>query len=109
MASTDVTPVPDNNRPAETRGRMSRQEIYGRLEEGLEEIRRVGGLPSPLEAEDIWGNIWQQEAHNSTTIEGNTLILREVAVLLREGRAIGISTPFSTVMVGQDASSPTSF
>ena len=68
---------------------MSRREIYDRLEEGLEEIRRIGGLPSPLEAEDIWGDIWQQEAHNSTAIEGNTLVLREVAVLLREGRAIG--------------------
>jgi len=89
MASNDATFGPNNNRPIETRGRMSRREIYDRLEEGLEEIRRIGGLPSPLEAEDIWGDIWQQEAHNSTAIEGNTLILREVAVLLREGRAIG--------------------
>lgn len=50
---------------------------------------RLGGLPAPLEAEDIWGDIWFQEAHNSTAIEGNTLVLREVAALLSEGRAVG--------------------
>lgn len=50
---------------------------------------RLGGLPSPAEAEDIWGDIWFQEAHNSTAIEGNTLDLREVEILLGEGRAVG--------------------
>ena len=56
----------------------------------MEELRtRLGGLPSPLEAEDIWGSIWHQEAHNSTAIEGNTLVLREVEILLSEGRAVG--------------------
>lgn len=73
----------------ETRGRMSRREIYARIEEGLKEIQRMGGLPTPLEAEDIWGDIWYLEAHNSTAIEGNTLVLREVEVLLRDGRAVG--------------------
>jgi Fic family protein len=43
----------------------------------------------PVEAEDIWTEIWYQEAHGSTAIEGNTLVLREVATLLREGRAVG--------------------
>jgi Fic family protein len=42
-----------------------------------------------MEAEDIWGHIWYQEAHNSTAIEGNTLALREVELLLSEGRAVG--------------------
>ena len=72
------------------RGRKSREAIYRQLEEGVEELRtRLGGLPSPIEAEDIWGDIWSLEAHNSTAIEGNTLILREVELLLREGRAVG--------------------
>ena len=72
------------------RGRPSRQAIYRQLEEGVEELRtRFGGLPTPLEAEDIWGNIWYQEVHNSTAIEGNTLVLKEVEVLLSEGRAVG--------------------
>lgn len=72
------------------RGRRSRQAIYRQLSEGVEELRsRLGGLPSPVEAEDIWGDIWFQEAHHSTAIEGNTLVLREVEVLLSEGRAVG--------------------
>ena len=50
---------------------------------------RLGGLPSPVEAEDIWGDIWYQEAHNSTAIEGNTLVLRQVEILLNEGRVVG--------------------
>lgn len=75
---------------AERRGRKSREAVYAQLAEGVEELRsRLGGLPSPVEAEDIWGDIWYQEAHNSTAIEGNTLVLREVEILLREGRAVG--------------------
>ena len=50
---------------------------------------RLGGLPDPIEAEGIWTAIWYQEAHNSTALEGNTLILRQVEVLLRDGRAVG--------------------
>jgi hypothetical protein len=73
-----------------TRGRPSRQAIYRQLAEGVEELKaRLGGLPTPLEAEDIWGDIWYQEAHNSTAIEGNTLVLKEVEALLSEGRAVG--------------------
>ena len=73
-----------------TRGRKSRKTIYAQLEEGVHELRaRFGGLPLPVEAEDIWGDIWYQEAHNSTAIEGNTLVLREVEALLSEGRAVG--------------------
>ena len=74
----------------ETRGRKSREAIYRQLAEGVDELRtRLGGLPTPVEAEDIWGDIWYQEAHNSTAIEGNTLVLREVEILLAEGRAVG--------------------
>jgi Fic/DOC family len=74
----------------ETRGRKSREAIYRQLADGVEELRtRLGGLPTPVEAEDIWGDIWYQEAHNSTAIEGNTLVLREVEILLSEGRAVG--------------------
>jgi Fic family protein len=71
-------------------GRRSREAIHRQLTEVVEELRtRLGALPSPIEAEDIWGDIWSQEAHNSTAIEGNTLVLREVEILLREGRAVG--------------------
>lgn len=71
-------------------GRPSRATVYQRLDEAVRELRdRLGGLPSPAEAEDIWSDIWHQEAHNSTAIEGNTLVLQEVEKLLEEGRAVG--------------------
>ena len=71
-------------------GRLSREQIYRRLDEAIVELRgRLGGLPNPIEAEGIWTAIWYQEAHNSTALEGNTLILRQVEVLLRDGRAVG--------------------
>lgn len=71
------------------RGRKSRIGIYTSLDEALEQLDHVGGLPSPIEAEGIWGDIWYAEAHNSTAIEGNTLVLKEVEALLRDGRAVG--------------------
>ena len=49
----------------------------------------MGGLPNPLEAEGIWRDIWYEEAHHSTAIEGNTLVLKQVEQLLSEGRAVG--------------------
>lgn len=73
-----------------TRGRPSRQVIYERLDTQIAELwQRMGGLPSPAEAADIWRNIWYREAHHSTAIEGNTLVLKQVEVLLSEGRAVG--------------------
>src|SRR5215213_419868 len=72
------------------RGRPTRAALHERLQFEVRELReRLGGLPQPVEAENIWREIWFQEAHNSTAIEGNTLALREVEVLLREGRAVG--------------------
>jgi len=50
---------------------------------------KLGGLPSPEEAEGIWRGIWLEEAHHSTAIEGNTLVLKQVEQLLDEGRAVG--------------------
>lgn len=71
-------------------GRPSREQIYRRLDEAIAELRdRLGGLPDPIEAEDIWTAIWFQEAHHSTALEGNTLVLRQVEILLRDGRAVG--------------------
>jgi hypothetical protein len=76
--------------PKGQRGRPSRAAIHDRLEFEVGELRaRLGGLPLPAEAEDIWTAIWYQEAHNSTALEGNTLALREVEVLLSEGRVVG--------------------
>jgi fido (protein-threonine AMPylation protein) len=71
-------------------GRPSREAIHERLAGLVAELRtRLGGLPSPEEAEAIWTGIWYLEAHNSTALEGNTLVLKEVETLLAEGRAVG--------------------
>ncbi len=63
--------------------------VYLRFAAAITELQRFGGLPRPAEAASIWDDIWHLEAHNSTAIEGNTLVLREVAVLLDQGRAVG--------------------
>ncbi|HTS14856.1 MAG TPA: Fic family protein [Candidatus Sulfotelmatobacter sp.] len=71
------------------RGRPSRRLILEQVDLAMADLARAGGLPSPVESEAIWREIWHQEAHNSTAIEGNTLLLREVKALLDEGRSVG--------------------
>ena len=74
------------------RGRPRRADICRQLAIQITELRdRLGGLPSPAEAEaaGIWRGIWYEEAHHSTAIEGNTLVLKQVERLLDEGRAVG--------------------
>jgi Fic family protein len=55
----------------------------------MTDLARAGGLPSPDENDQIWRDIWFEEAHNSTAIEGNTLVLKQVRMLLDEGRPVG--------------------
>jgi len=71
------------------RGRPSREEVLRALDRAIDDLRSVGGLPLPAEADSIWEGIWYEEAHHSTAIEGNTLVLKEVEQLLREGKAVG--------------------
>ena len=72
------------------RGRPPRETVYKRLDIQIDELwTRLGGLPDPLEAADIWRGIWYEEAHHSTALEGNTLVLKQVEALLAEGRAVG--------------------
>ncbi len=79
-----------NNSGGHRKGRPPRVALYERLHIQIGELReRLGGLPSPLEAEGIWRGIWLEEAHHSTAIEGNTLVLKQVEALLAEGRAVG--------------------
>lgn len=71
-------------------GRPTRAAIYQRLHDHVLELwQRMGGLPSRIEASGIWRDIWYQEAHHSTAIEGNTLVLKQVETLLADGRAVG--------------------
>ena len=47
------------------RGRPPRETVYLRLDTQIAELwQRTGGLPSPLEAADIWRGIWFEEAHH---------------------------------------------
>lgn len=72
------------------RGRPTRWDVFNRLAVQIAELHdRMGGLPSPEEASGIWEDIWYQEAHHSTAIEGNTLVLKQVKSLLRDGKAVG--------------------
>lgn len=71
------------------RGRPARGAVFDAVDREIEELRRIGGLPAPFEARDIWKGIWYEEAHHSTAIEGNTLLLKQVRALLEEGRAVG--------------------
>lgn len=71
------------------RGRPSRQKVLSGFDRSLDDLEAVGGLPLPVEAEGIWKDIWHEETHHSTAIEGNTLVLRQVKTLLDEGRAVG--------------------
>jgi Fic family protein len=59
------------------------------MEPAARDLQRLGGLPSPAESGAVWEDIWHLDAHNSTAIEGNTLVLREVEELLDRGRAVG--------------------
>lgn len=73
----------------EGRGRPSRASIYAAVEQSTADLNRIGGLPGPDVASDIWADIWYEETHNSTAIEGNTLILKQVQTLLDTGQAVG--------------------
>lgn len=73
-------------------GRPPRLELYRRVRTQVTELQeRLGGLPSPTEAEaaEIWRGIWYEEAHHSTALEGNTLAIKHVERLLAEGRTVG--------------------
>jgi hypothetical protein len=68
--------------------------VHRRLADLVSELKkRFGGLPTALEAEGMWTRIWYSAAHNSTATEGNTLVLREVEQLLRDGKPVGKKQP----------------
>jgi len=64
--------------------------VYKRLTAAIDELNtKYGGLPTPREAARIWSDIWHLEAHHSTALEGNTLVLRQVEMLLGKGVVAG--------------------
>ncbi|MDR2538122.1 MAG: Fic family protein [Bifidobacteriaceae bacterium] len=70
-----------------TNGRT--KDIYSNLKTAMDVFKKMGGLPDINQASEVWKNVWYLEVHNSTAIEGNTLALREVELLLSRNRTVG--------------------
>jgi Fic/DOC family len=69
--------------------RPSRQQVLESLDTARRDLEIIGGLPEPSVFSDVWTNIWTEETHNSTALEGNTLRLRQVQLLLDDGVVTG--------------------
>jgi fido (protein-threonine AMPylation protein) len=70
-------------------GRPPRSALFEAVDQGIEDLRRIGGLPEPSENSAIWSGIWYEETHNHTAIEGNTLLQHQVRRLLEDGMVTG--------------------
>ncbi|MGA9920232.1 MAG: Fic family protein [Candidatus Dormiibacterota bacterium] len=72
------------------RGHPRREDIYRRVAGYATLLEaQFGGLPTPDLLNRVWRKIWFEEAHNSTAIEGNTLVLKEVEALLAANKPVG--------------------
>lgn len=78
-----------NSQLQSKKGKPTYGAVFQRFAATVELLESYGGLPKPKEAQGIWDELWHCEVHNSTAIEGNTLVLKEVEMLLDEGRAVG--------------------
>jgi hypothetical protein len=71
-------------------GRPSLSELLGVLDEHVRLLREhLGGLPRAIEADQILRQIWIDDVHNSTAIEGNTMTRAQVENLVERRRASG--------------------
>ena len=69
-------------------GRPSLQEVLSRLDEEVGLLHdHLGGLPRAIEADQILRDIWIDDVHNSTAIEGNTMTRAQVERLVEKRRA----------------------
>jgi len=67
-------------------GRPSLTDVLGNLDEEVDLLHNsLGGLPRAVEADHILREIWLDDVHNSTAIEGNTMTRAQVVELV-EGR-----------------------
>ena len=71
------------------RGRPSRERVFESLDQARSDLMIIGGLPEPTVFQDVWADIWVEETHNSTAIEGNTLRRKQVQLLLEDGVVSG--------------------
>jgi cell filamentation protein, protein adenylyltransferase len=69
------------------RGRPSLAELLSLLDEEVALLHdHLGGLPRAVEADHILRQIWIDDVHNSTAIEGNTMTRAQVADLVERRR-----------------------
>jgi Fic family protein len=73
-------------------GRPTRQELLQSLDQARADLQAIGGLPEPMVFQDIWAEIWTEETHHSTALEGNTLRRQQVRALLEQGLVSGQTT-----------------
>jgi fido (protein-threonine AMPylation protein) len=79
-----------HHRRENQRGRPSLQEVLARLDEEVKLLHtHLGGLPRAVEADHILRQIWIDDVHNSTAIEGNTMTRAQVEDLVERGQASG--------------------
>jgi Fic family protein len=71
-------------------GRPSLAELLEILDEHVRLLREhLGGLPRAVEADHILRQIWIDDVHNSTAIEGNTMTRAQVENLVEKRQASG--------------------
>ena len=68
-------------------GRPTRHELLARIDEEVQLLHdHLGGLPRAVEADHVLKQIWIDDVHNSTAIEGNTMTRAQVANLVERRR-----------------------
>lgn len=76
------------NRRKRGPGRPPLEEVLGLLDEEVDLLHNsLGGLPRAVEADHILRDIWIDDVHNSTAIEGNTMTRAQVVDLVERRRA----------------------
>jgi hypothetical protein len=66
-------------------GRPSLEEVFARVDEEVKLLHKdLGGLPRAVEASEILREIWIDDVHNSTAIEGNTMTRAQVEDLVEK-------------------------
>lgn len=66
-------------------GRPSLEKVFLKVENEISIFHKeMGGFPSDLKANEIWKDIWLEETHHSTALEGNTLNSREIYKLVEQ-------------------------
>ena len=77
-----------HDRRENQRGRPSLQEVLARLDEEVKLLHtHLGGLPRAVEADHVLRQVWIDDVHNSTAIEGNTMTRAQVENLVERRQA----------------------